>query len=189
MARTDIQAFILAGGQSSRAGYDKLLAKINNTTLVEKTISTCENLFISISLVGKTSEKYKHLSYPTLIDCNLADGPMAGIITALENCTAEYCFITASDLYDLNHNVIRQILDSYNNEQFLGAEINNRIQPLCGIYHISCLPILIETAKTGNFKMRDFLKQINAKYISLSISPWRNMNYHEDFESIRREHV
>ena len=189
MARTDIQAFILAGGQSSRAGYDKLLTKINKTTLVEKTISACDNLFTSTSLVAKATEKYKHLPYPTLIDSELADGPMAGIITALENCTAEYCFITASDLYDLNKNVIIHILDSYTNEQFLGAEINNRIQPLCGIYHTSCLPILEETTKTGNFKMRDFLKQINAKYIPLSISPWRNVNYHEDFESIRREHV
>ena len=189
MVKTNIQAFILAGGQSSRAGYDKLLAKINKTTLVEKTISTCENLFTSISLVAKTTEKYKHLHCPTLIDSKLADGPMAGIITALENCTTEYCFITASDLYDLNKNVIMHILDSYNDEQFLGAEINNRIQPLCGVYRRSCLPILVETAKTGNFKMRDFLKQIDTEYIPLSISPWRNVNYHEDFESIRREHV
>ncbi len=189
MARNDIQAFILAGGQSSRAGYDKLLTEINKTTLVEKTISTCENLFTSISLVAKTTEKYKQLPYQTLIDSELADGPMAGIITALENCTAEYCFITAADLYDLNKNVLWHILDSYTAGQFLGAEINNRIQPLCGVYHTSCLPIIIETAKTGNFKMRDFLKQIDAKYISLTISPWRNVNYHEDFESIRREHV
>ncbi len=189
MVRTDIQAFVLAGGQSSRAGYDKLLASINKTTLVEKTISACAEQFTSISIIAKTSNKYKHIPISTLIDSELADGPMAGIITALENCTSEYCFITAADLYDLDKNVISQILDSYNGEQFLGAEINNRIQPLCAIYHKSVLPLMIETAKSGNYKMRDFLKQIDSKFIQLTITPWRNLNYHEDIESIRSEHV
>ncbi len=189
MERTDIQAFVLAGGQSSRAGYDKLLTAINKTTLVEKTISACDGMFCSVSLVAKSAEKYGNLPVTTLIDSELADGPMAGIITALENCDSEFCFITAADLYDLDKNVITEILQAYTNEQFLGAEINNRIQPLCAIYHKSCLPLIVETAKSGNYKMRDFLKQVDSKFIPLTISPWRNVNYHEDFESIRSEHV
>ena len=189
MTKTDIQAFILAGGQSSRVGYDKLITKIGSSTLVENTISTCSDLFTSISLVAKSSEKYTNLPYTTLIDSDIADGPMAGIITALENSKSEFCFITAADLYDLNKDVISQILESYTNEQFLGAEINNRIQPLCAMYHKSCLPLLIETAKSDNYKMRDFLNTVDSKFIPLTISPWRNINYHEDFESIRSEHV
>lgn len=189
MTKTNIQAFVLAGGQSSRAGYDKLLAEIKNTTLVEKTISACLDLFPTISLVAKSEDKYKHLPYPTLIDSELADGPMAGILTALENCSSEYCFITAADLYDLDKNVITSILQEYNNEQFLGAEINNRIQPLCAIYHTSVLPLMLETAKSENYKMRDFLGKIDSRFIKLTISPWRNLNYHKDIESIRSEHV
>ncbi len=189
MAKHDIQAFILACGQSSRMGYDKLVTSLNNTTLVEKTISACSGLFSSISLVAKSDDKYQHIPHPTLIDSDLADGPMAGIITALENCSNNFCFITAADLYDLNKDVILQLLESYNNEQFFGAEINDRKQPLCAVYHKSSLPFLIETAKTGNFKMRDFLSQVDAKFIQLTITPWRNLNFHEDFESIRREHV
>lgn len=184
-----VRAYVLAGGQSRRIGLDKLLFEFNNTTLLKNTLKICSCLFSDVKIVAKDSYKFESLSNLVLIDSTLADGPMAGIITALEDCLDDFCFITAADFYDLNENIISYILQSYLKDQYLGLKINNRLQPLCGIYHRSCLPVLKEISLTKNYKMVDALKQLQSRSIELSIKKWRNINNPEDLEEIKREYV
>jgi molybdopterin-guanine dinucleotide biosynthesis protein A len=184
-----VSAYVLAGGQSRRIGSDKLFFGFNNTTLLKNTLQICSILFSNVKIVAKDSNKFESLSTPVLIDSTLADGPMAGIITALEDCLNDYCFITAADFYDLNEDIIHKVLQSYKNEQYLGLKINNRLQPLCGIYNRSCLPVLFNIAQTKNYKMLDAIKHLQSRYIELTLDNWRNINDPEDLETIRRENV
>lgn len=189
MINSNITAYILAGGQSRRLGTDKLFAEINQTNLLQKTIETCSNLFSSVKIVAKESSKFEILATSVLLDSDLADGPMAGIISSLEDCHDEFCFITAADYYDLSEAILHTIIESYRNEQYLGLKINGRLQPLCGVFHKSCLPKLKEIAKTKNYKMVDALESLDSHYVEVSFPKWRNINYSEDLEEIRRENV
>jgi len=184
-----VRAYVLAGGQSRRIGLDKLLFEFNDTSLLKNTLQICSYIFSDIKIVAKDSYKFRSFSMPVLLDSTLADGPMAGIISALEDCKNDFCFVTAADFYDLNESIIHKVLKSYLNEQFLGLKINNRLQPLCGIYHRSCLPELKNIALTKNYKMVDALRQLQSRYIELSLNKWRNINNLEDLEAIRKEYV
>jgi molybdopterin-guanine dinucleotide biosynthesis protein A len=184
-----VRAYVLAGGQSRRIGSDKLLFEFNNTTLLKNTLQICSTLFSTVKIVAKDSNKFKSLSTPVLIDSTLADGPMAGVISALEDCSDDYCFITGADFYDFNEDVIKKVVKSYQNEQYLGLKINGRLQPLCGIYHYSCLVEFKKIAQTKNYKMADSLEQLNSRYIEILLPKWRNINHPEDLEAIRRDHV
>ncbi len=189
MSKTNIAAYILAGGQSRRMGLDKLFESVGSQSLLTKTIETCHNITSETYIVAKDKRKFEALPYKILIDDPIADGPLAGIITALKNCKEEYCFVTAADFYDLNPELIQNLAKIYKNEQFLGMNINNRIQPLCGIYNKSCLQVLQEAAKNCNYKMKNILENINSKFINIEISPWRNINLPEDLEDIKQAYV
>ncbi|MFQ5608576.1 MAG: molybdenum cofactor guanylyltransferase, partial [Candidatus Zixiibacteriota bacterium] len=94
-------AYVLAGGQSRRMSGDKLFLEINGKSLLKRTLEVCRSRFDEVWIVAKESEKFAGLDYPVVIDWPGADGPLAGIIAALSDCTESACFVTAADLYDL----------------------------------------------------------------------------------------
>lgn len=189
MTRTNITGYILAGGQSRRIGLDKLFETFGTESLLQKTIATCQKSTSEIYIVAKDKLKFENFPLKVLIDDPIADGPLSGIITALKDCKNEYCFITAADFYDLKPEIIQNLIRSYQNEQFLGMNINNEVQPLCGIYNKSCLPILEQAAKNDIYKMKNILENLNSKFIDVKITPWRNINLPEDLEEIKQEYV
>jgi molybdenum cofactor guanylyltransferase len=187
--KIEITAYILAGGQSSRIGFDKLLTQVNNNNLLEKTIKSCSLIIKTVKIVAKEKTKFAQFPNEILIDSHSADGPLAGIIAALEDCSKEFCFITAADFFDLNSHIISTIINEYANEQYLGMFINGMRQPLCGIYHKSSLHTMKKSAGESNYKMSDVLKKLNARFVKTNIAPWRNINHPIDFEAIKREYV
>ena len=189
MKRYDISTYILAGGQSRRMGLDKLFESFGTESLLKKTIATCLKTTKRIKIVAKEKTKFEEIPYQVLLDDPIADGPLAGIITALKDCREGHCFITAADFFDMNPEIIRSLIELYRDEQFLGMIINNQKQPLCGIYNKDCLPALEQAAHNNNYKMTSVLETLNSKYLTVNVSPWRNINFPEDLEVIKRENV
>ena len=124
-------AYILAGGKSKRMGKDKLFLPLSHSTILQKTIDKCKTFFNSVTIVAKNADKFKEIDCDVITDIEGAEGPLAGIITALIHCPHQYCFITAADLIDLNDEIIITLLNSVDDEDFVGINENNLIQPLC----------------------------------------------------------
>lgn len=180
--------YVLAGGRSRRMGTDKLFIRVGDTTLLERTILTCGVIFNSVKLVAKSENKFSHLTVPILRDLHVADGPLAGVITALQDCADPYCFITAADLYDLHPFMLLRLTEEYNGEDFLGIDEGGCPQPLCGIYSKSALPRLRQFAERCDNTMREALKTLSWRTVPLNLKHWRNINTPSDFSSIRSNH-
>lgn len=185
----NVAAYILAGGQSRRIGYDKLLAPIPKLSLIENSLLICQQVCNPVKIAAKEKEKFASLCVEIVIDDPTTDGPLAGIIAILEDCPDEYCFITAADFYDLNSELIMATIENYKNEQYFSFKINDRIQPLCGIYNKSTLGVMKEAALQSDYKMHEILKHLDTRFLPIKINPWRNINNSEDLEFIRRGNV
>jgi len=185
----NVAAYILAGGQSRRIGYDKLFAPIPKLSLIENSLLICQQVCNPVKIAAKMKDKFASLGVEVVIDDPDTDGPLAGIIAILEDCSDDYCFVTAADFYDLNSNLVSTIIENYNNEQYFSFKINDRIQPLCGIYHKSTLSVMKEAALQSNYKMFEILKNLETRTLPITINPWRNINNSEDLEFIRGENV
>ncbi len=181
----EISAFILAGGQSKRFGYDKLLAQIGDTSLLDNTIAILSKLFENLIIVAKNKNKFLDYQIPVLLDDPAAKGPMSGIITALKHSLTDHCFISASDFWDVKPDIIYQLYNRYDNEDFLGFKINGRRQPLFGIYKKSCLEIFLREADKGNYKMIDVLESVTSRYQQIRLENWKNINYPGDLKNLR----
>lgn len=94
-------AVILAGGKSSRMGFDKqLLEREDHKTL---TIALCEQLlqdFRHVVVVTRTPELYAHQPLPITIcqDVYPGKGPISGIHSAFYHSDAEFVFVMACDM-------------------------------------------------------------------------------------------
>lgn len=173
-------AYILAGGKSSRMGQDKLFLEVDGKHLLRHTLSTCCELFERVSIVAKEKNKFSAFDCNVVLDWEGADGPMAGIVAALQDCPEDYCFITAADLLDLSTTTISMLVRQYQGEQYFGLKESERIQPLCGIYARSSLASLIDAAKRGRYGLHEALEQLDTKFISVNSDSWRNINRPED---------
>ncbi len=170
-------AYVMAGGRSRRMGRDKLFMPVDGVPLLERTLHVCRGLFDDVYVVAGQNAKFRSLEYDVLLDAPGAEGPMAGIITALRHCTASACFVTSADLPDLDNAVITTLLLEYAGEQYLGVAEPRRGQPLCGIYAVSSLPVFLAAAKRGDYALHSVLTAIDHRFVQLNIKQWRNVNY------------
>lgn len=172
------RAYVLAGGQSRRMGrgQDKLFLKLNGSTLLERTVTICREVFETVMISAKNPGKFDAIDCAVVSDWSGADGPLAGIVASLEDCGRGACFITAVDFCDLNAGIITSLVKKYNGEDYFGLQENNHLQPLCGIYSIAINKQLMEIAASGNYGMKDALKTCNTGSLPVSVEQWRNIN-------------
>ncbi len=181
-------AYILAGGKSRRLGRDKLFVQHNGTTLLAHAVNICSGLFHTVKIVAKNPDRFPSLGCEIVIDTPDADGPMAGIIAALQNCREDWCFITAADLPDLNREIITTIIGAYTGQQFVGLYEEHGPQMLCGVYHHSALPVLIARAKQGDYRMVGTLSTLTHKLLPVPVDTWRNVNTPADLQQLETGH-
>ncbi len=181
-------AYILTGGQSRRMGRDKLFLDCSGEPLLMHAVGICREAFASVTLVARSSDKFKSLGCEVLLDNPQAQGPLAGVIAALEDCAQECCFITAADLYDLDTRIIDHLCASYDAEQYLGLRESDRPQPLCGIYHKSALMHLKRRAAGGQFRMIEAIAGLEHRLLSIENENWRNINCPNDLVGIGVRH-
>ncbi len=69
--------------------------------------------FPNIYIVAKEELKFENYNIPILLDDPIADGPMAGIITALKNNPNQPSFVSAADFYDLENSILIDFLKMF----------------------------------------------------------------------------
>ena len=76
-------AIILAGGKSTRMGFDKQLLKIDRRRLMDSIINKLKKEFDEIIIVTNRPELYIGLSHKITVDIIKDKGPLGGIHAGL----------------------------------------------------------------------------------------------------------
>src|SRR5262245_22531689 len=101
-----IEAFILAGGASSRMGTDKARLLLDGKTFIERIAQTLSDFAARVVIVGQHSED---LDLESVIDIHPKWGALGGIETALTNCKTEWAFVIACDLPFVTADLCRRL--------------------------------------------------------------------------------
>jgi molybdenum cofactor guanylyltransferase len=185
-----IEAFLLAGGESSRMGRNKALLELNGEPLIQRAANLLTALVSSISLVisatqpanSKNTDPYSNFGLPTLVDSWPSAGPLGGIATALAAAQSKSCLILACDMPFLTREWLTFLLDqsarseSENSKPIdvIIPETNRGLEPLCAIYRATCAPILAATLDRGVRKVTDALSGLNLQRIDEN--EWRKFS-------------
>ncbi|NOY66203.1 MAG: molybdenum cofactor guanylyltransferase [Gammaproteobacteria bacterium] len=183
-----IHCVILAGGKARRFdGRDKGLIEANNSRLIDHVLNIIKPQVSSIMIsANRNLEKYKQLGYPVLTDNNDAyDGPLAGILAALEHINDGLLAVIPCDMPDIPKDIISQLQQQMLSEK---ADIccvsdNNNLQPLLSIMNKQVQKALKEFLQADKHKVQDWFNQQNMTTLNLdNNNPLFNINNMKDLK-------
>jgi molybdopterin-guanine dinucleotide biosynthesis protein A len=186
----NVEAFLLAGGKSSRMGRNKALLEINGEPLVQRTASLLTPLVRQITLVISAAQSsspenkhpYSDFKLPVIIDRLPNAGPLGGITTALSTAQSAWCLTLACDMPFLTKVWLKFLLnqiahaetESPQQIQAIIPETTRGLEPLCAIYRSTCAPILTAALEQGVRKVTDAIANLNMKHITEN--EWRRFS-------------
>ncbi|MDC9714991.1 MAG: molybdenum cofactor guanylyltransferase MobA [Gammaproteobacteria bacterium] len=186
--RNDITAVILAGGRSSRmSGEDKGLILLNNEPMIDcvaKTVKGGVNrLLISANRNAEQYQEYGEVITDALDDFQ---GPLAGILQAIQNANTEYLLIFPCDAPLLNKVVIGRLLSAMDSSavDICVADDGVRIHPTIAIIKTKLEQNLSDFLASGQRKLGVWIEQNNFLKVDFSDYPevFANLNTPEDFD-------
>ncbi|MCR3956973.1 MAG: molybdenum cofactor guanylyltransferase [Gudongella sp.] len=100
-------AIILAGGKSTRMGFDKQLIRFQERMLVETLILKLREEFEEIVIVTNKPEFYIGLADIITGDLIQGKGPLGGIHAGLGMASSEYSYVVACDMPSIDMDYVR----------------------------------------------------------------------------------
>lgn len=193
--------FVQAGGGSTRFGTDKALARLGGESLLERTAKLVGMICDSVCVVAQEG-KYPNLAPAILADRYPGEGPLGGIIAALETMASKsdgpsaWALIVGCDMPFLTAEFLKFLCDQAKNSsaQVIVPQCAGRLEPLCAAWHSTALSAIQAAFDSGVRKVTEAMKQLRMEVLDERV--WKrfdtenrlfwNMNTREDFEEARR---
>lgn len=182
-------AIILAGGKSSRMGFDKQFLKIDKRRLMDSIISKLEKEFDEIIIVTNKPEHYIGLGHKITVDILKNKGPLGGIHAGLNISSSKYSLVMACDMPNANLDYIRY-MKSHVKGDGCTTKFQDWIEPFCSFYSRDIIPDIEKYLKTRKRSINHLLQELDINYIEENIargfSPnwdmFLNLNTKEDLD-------
>ncbi len=182
----NIPLIIFAGGKSSRMGQDKALLPFGEyNTLTQFQYERLSKLFKKVYISAKEN---KFDFEANVIEDNYKESsPLVGIISVFETLKADKVFILSVDAPFVNREVIDKLINSNNRFDAVIAKSKSGMQPLCGVYKRSVLPIAQEHLKEGNHRLNNLLKKVDTQFVPFKDDDlFINLNHPHEYEKAQK---
>lgn len=173
-----IEAFILAGGASSRMGTDKSQLMIEEQTFTERIAGTLLMLTNSVTVVGQLPDKSR---LPTTADIYPQWGALGGLHAALTACGSEWAIVVACDLPFVTAQLFMRLASLHaEHDAVVPLQQDGRPQPLSALYRINpCRQRATGLIEAGRRRPLDLLQAVNTRWVPFA--EIRNLDRAEAF--------
>ncbi|AKF23985.1 molybdopterin-guanine dinucleotide biosynthesis protein MobA [Sulfurovum lithotrophicum] len=183
-----IPAVIFAGGKSSRMGRDKaLLPFADYNSLAQYQYVRLQGLFEKVYI--STKEDKFDFRAELIYDRYDVSSPLAGILSIFETLDADEIFILSVDAPFVDENVIEKLFEE-NKEgtDAVIAQSPDGLQPLCGVYKRSLLPLAKTHFQENRHRLTQLLKEAKSKFVAFKDNdPFTNLNHPHEYEKALKE--
>lgn len=145
----DITAVVLAGGKSSRMGFDKALLRWRGTTLVEHAVDKLRTVFDRVLVAGGDAARFAQLGVPVIPDVLPGGGAVIGIHTALATATTPRVFVMACDAPFAEPALIAHLAGVAPDASWVLPHTDQGYEPLFAVYAQDCRPALEAIVASG----------------------------------------
>jgi len=146
-----VEAFILAGGSSSRFGSPKVLMQIGGRSVVESIAAAVREALPDAKVRLVTSSNTRILpgvsALPVVTDLYPGRGPLSGLHAGLAYAGSEWVLALACDYPCLTAELLARLWSMRNDDidAVVPIQPDGRLQPLCALYRRSaCMPVVEE---------------------------------------------
>lgn len=201
--------FVQAGGGSTRFGTDKALAEIAGKTMLQRTGELLECVCDQVCIIAAAG-KYDGTPWKVIEDGWPGEGPLGGILTALQHLKAQrmdssgdhphgqphWAMILGCDLPFMNRDFLAFLKERalLSRAQVLAPESSSGLEPLCACWRADALWSVEQSFDAGVRKVTEAMKQVGTEV--LDEAAWKrfdngnrlfwNMNTPEDYREACR---
>ena len=189
-------AVILAGGKSTRMGFDKQLIKVGDIGITDHLIATLKPMFENIIVATSKPELYKGKDVVVTEDIYKGCGPVGGIHAGLLKSRSMYNYFIACDMPYVNKYYIEYMIKRIKENPYGHDAIITRtadwIEPLNAFYSRNLIPYIEDNIMKNKVKIKELLDRSDVLYIdehiARSFSPdWGmfiNLNTQKDLKGL-----
>lgn len=191
-------AIILAGGKSSRMGFDKQFLEIDERRIMNDIIYKLEQQFNEIIIVTNKPEEYKEIKHKIITDIIIGKGPLSGIHAGLKESSSKYAFVVACDMPNINMDYVSYMRETISNKDIDGCvtKFNEYIETFNSFYSKDIVDKIEEYLMDDKRSINSFLRNLRIHYIEENkarefSSDWTmfsNLNTKEDLEFYLKKH-
>ncbi len=195
-----VAGYVLAGGGSTRFGRDKALVEFGGQSLLARMIGMMQHATKKVKIVGPPV-KYAEFGIEIIDDRWPGEGPLGGIITALEDAAenakeSRWNLMVSCDMPFLTEDWLKFLAEraGKSKAQVVLPHSAAGPEPLCACYRTDAASALREAFETGVRKITDALKHVSTEV--LDETGWKrfdsagrlfwNMNTAADYEKACR---
>ena len=174
----DLEAFILAGGASSRMGTDKSQLVIDQQTFTERIADTLFEVTDSVTLVGRALDDS---TLPNVPDLYPQWGALGGLHAALAAAEREWAVVVACDLPFVTRELFLFLASlRLDHEAVVPVQADERPQPLAALYRVDpCFKRAETLIQAGRRRPLDLLEAVKTRWVAFD--EIRNLDQAERF--------
>jgi molybdenum cofactor guanylyltransferase/molybdopterin-guanine dinucleotide biosynthesis protein MobB len=185
-----VTGVILAGGLARRmGGSDKGLINYQGRAMVRHAVQAMRPQVDTLIInANRNIDQYQQLGYPVIADSIEGfHGPLAGMLTAMENTDADYILTAPCDCPSISPQLRRRMLETLlmTGSELAVATDGERMQPVFSLIPTRLKADLREFLEQGERKIDRWLTQYKLAEVDFSDEPetFVNFNQPEDWQA------
>jgi molybdenum cofactor guanylyltransferase len=163
---------LLVGGESTRFGSPKALARLAGETLADRAWRLLGEVCGERLAVGKGSDRLV-LPFPVVDDGSQVRAPIAGVVAGLQTAANDVCIFLPVDCPLVSAASLRRLAQA--------APAHPQTGPLPGAYTRGLLPQLERKLERGDYSLRD----VEAAIVELDAGELANVNTEADLRAVQ----
>lgn len=161
-------AVILAGGKSSRMGFNKAFAELNHKRIIEIQLEELSNYFSEVIIVSNDPDLYSYTGVKIVSDIIPGRGPLSGIHSGLIECNHEDCFIIPCDMPFISGEIGYRLIELARGFDGAVPQLNGKLEPLSAIYKKSCIPAIEDCLIKDKRKIIEFYPFVDLRFVEVN---------------------
>ena len=161
-----VEAFILAGGRSSRMGSNKALLPLAGATVLARVIATATAVASRVRLVANDAPTYASYGLDVLPDRWPGAAALGGIGTAIFHAASQHVVVLACDMPFVTSAFLATLLSlAPEAEVVIPETAADGLHPLCAVYAKACLPAIEGSIAAERLKIVSFFAEVRVRRV------------------------
>lgn len=165
----DVSAAVIAGGRNSRMGSPKGQLPVHGVPMLTRIVDVLRSVSSDVLCVTCRPEEYAFEAERVRMVPDyggVPQGPLSGIMGALEHARHELCIVVAVDMPRLNGELLRYLTRlSDGSDVVLPVIEGDRLECLHAVYRKTCLPHGVAALKSGLRKVTVLFPHVTVRRV------------------------
>ncbi len=159
--------FAVAGGRSRRMGQDKALLPWGDTDLLGHALARLSGVVGEVGILPGAERRYLDRGVAEHLDAAPDQGPLAGLLAALEGASGRAALLLGIDLPLVPSRLLEGLVALAGGSDAVVPVSPRGPEPLCAVYGAACLEPVRRRVAAGDLKMTAFWPEVQVRDVGL----------------------